>query len=501
MTSDAAGAAPRPAPAPAQPAVAQPAVAEPAMPLDVVPQHLVLLLPSTGEFDSRTYRIATTCLARGHQVTVVARHKAGLPWREDSPAGFPIIRVLATAEDGMPFRGVVRAARVLVRRVEAIVTRTPYRPPGTPRDGASGAPPAPGSGAQGAPTVAKGVTDSPAETARRVPVHVRLWMGLYRRLAVPLQIRSHRKNARTAAPRGDLVHGMAFMGIPVALTIGNRDRIPVVYDARDIHLDARNLARMGKPARWLFGRTEQAWARAATRVISVNDSYADVLGERWAIPRPLVVMNCSYRYTPASPRRRLFHEALDLPPDRRVVLYHGGLFPWRGIEQLVEAIRLVPDATLVLMGYGVLEPTLRAWEADPAMVGRVRVMPAVPPAELHDWVAAADVAAMPIQGDTLNHRLTTPNKLFEAMAAGVPAVVSDLPGMSAIVRDAESGILVDPTDVPAIAAAIARIAGSTEAEWLAWRDRCLAAAHDRYNWETQVGPLLDLYTELTGKRW
>ena len=70
-----------------------------------------------------------------------------------------------------------------------------------------------------------------------------------------------------------------------------------------------------------------------------------------------------------------------------MVLYHGGLFPWRGIEQLIEAIRDVPDATLVLMGYGILEPTLRAWEADPALGGRVRVMGAVPPAELHDWVA------------------------------------------------------------------------------------------------------------------
>jgi glycosyltransferase involved in cell wall biosynthesis len=83
----------------------------------------------------------------------------------------------------------------------------------------------------------------------------------------------------------------------------------------------------------------------------------------------------------------------------------------------------------------------------------------------------------------------------------VPAVVSDLPGMSAVVRDADCGILVDPTDVPEIRAAIRRILDLPPAEWLAWSDRCVAAAHDRYNWETQVGKLFDLYTELTGKRW
>jgi len=111
------------------------------------------------------------------------------------------------------------------------------------------------------------------------------------------------------------------------------------------------------------------------------------------------------------------------------------------------------------------------------------------------------VAGMPIQGDTLNHRLTTPNKLFEAMAAGVPAVVSDLPGMSAVVRDADSGILIDPTDVAGIAAAISQILALSEAEWMAWRDRNVAVAHDRYNWETQVDKLLDEYTRLTGRRW
>lgn len=484
-------------------AVAEPvaAVFGPTLPADLVPQHLVLVLPTTGEFDSRTYRIATTCLARGHTVTVLSRHKGDLPWREDHPAGFTIIRVLATAEDGMPLRRLVRAGRVLVRRLESIVTRRPYVPPSVPRAVAMAPPPPPGTSAVGAPAATKGVMDSPAETKSRVPVYVRGWMGIYRRLAIPLQIRSHRKNARTVAPRGDLVHGMAFMGIPVALTVAQRDGVPVIYDARDIHLDARNMARMGRPARWFLGRAERGWATASSQVITVNDSYADVLASRWPGPRPLVVMNCSYRFTPPVPRERRFHQELGLPEGQRVVLYHGGLFPWRGIEQLIEAIRDIPDATLVLMGYGVLEPTLRAWEADPALGGRVRVMGPVPPAELHDWVACADVVGMPIQGDTLNHRLTTPNKLFEAMAAGVPAVVSDLPGMSAVVRDAGSGVLVDPTDTVAIAAAIRQILDLPEAEWLAWSQRCVAAAHDRYNWETQAERLLDAYSELTGKRW
>ena len=106
----------------------------------------------------------------------------------------------------------------------------------------------------------------------------------------------------------------------------------------------------------------------------------------------------------------------------------------------------MPGAVLVLLGYGDLaeiEPRLRP-PRRPTPAGVSMLLPAVPPSELLDWVASADVVAMPIQPTTLNHRLTTPNKLFEAMAAGVPVVASDLPGMAPIVRETGCGIARRP---------------------------------------------------------
>ena len=90
-------------------------------------------------------------------------------------------------------------------------------------------------------------------------------------------------------------------------------------------------------------------------------------------------------------------------------------------------------------------------------MGRVFVLPAVTPGELLDWTASADVMVMAIQPTTVNHRFTTPQKLFEAIAAGVPVVASDLPGMAPIVRESGVGELCDPTVPVSIAAAIRRI--------------------------------------------
>ena len=391
----------------------------------IVVQRCVIVVPTSGAFDSRTYRIASTLAGRGHEVTVVARLEAGLPPIEVHPAGYRIIRVPATSGLPAPMRMIDRALRVRAQRIAG----------------------------------------------------------------------------HKAAPMADLVHAMAFMGIPIGLDLGRRDGAPVVYDARDIYVDAGNLARLPRPVRQLFGRIERTWARRSSRVITVNIPYAEVMARRFGVPTPLVILNCAYRRTLPAVRPRRFHEQLALDPATPVVLYQGGFSRDRGIEQLVAALPAVPGAVLVLLGYGPLRAELESRAAEPELGGRLHVLPAVDPTELLDWVASADVVAMPIQPSTLNHRLTTPNKLFEAMAAGVPVVASDLPGMSGIVRESGCGVLVDPTDPPAIAAAIRDLLRLPAAERDAIGRRGHEAHLATYNWEAQAAILLEEYGRLTGRPW
>lgn len=461
----------------------------------IVPQRLLLVLSSTGEFDSRTYRIASSALARGHEVTVIARWRAGLPQRETHPSGYAIIRVQTDAGDALP-------GRPLARRLVRARARTPSTAAAAAMGGGSDG------GASDALARSPGAIAAPTAEPpprRNTPIKLirRIAHRVIQRWVILLTARSHALRARDVAPPVDLVHGMAYMGIPVALRIADsqRPRPKVVYDARDIYLQAANLARMRGPVRWAIDAAERLWARRADRVITVNQPYADVMTRRFGVATPLVVMNCSYRFTPADPPEQRFHERLGLSSSTRVVLYHGGFSRDRGIEQLFEAIKQIDDAMLVLMGYGIEERTYRERADLPDVRERVRIIPAVPPAELLSWVASADVVAMPIQPTTLNHQLTTPNKLFEAMAAGVPVVASDLPGMAQIVTDARCGLLVDPTDPAAIAAACREILDASPEEAAAWRRRALTAAHDRFNWEGQAELLFAEYGRLTGRPW
>ena len=190
-----------------------------------------------------------------------------------------------------------------------------------------------------------------------------------------------------------------------------------------------------------------------------------------------------------------------LPPETPICLYHGAFSPHRGLEELAEAL-LVPGMEAVhavYLGYGNLEGILREMARDPRYGGRLHVLEAVPPDVLPAWVASADVGVMAIQASTLNHRLSSPNKLFESIATGLPVVVSDFVEMRRIVLedpDGPLGAVCDPADPASIAAAIRSILDLGPQERAALRARCLRAAHERWNWETESGRLVALYDSL-----
>jgi len=461
-----------------------------AVPDGIVPQRCVVVLPSTGEFDSRTYRIARTLHERGHEVTVLARWKPGLERHEVHDVGYPIVRVETTALDGLPFPSLtLPLLRTL--RLSAQASRKSVEP-------AAGATPGSSAGSDGDESAPGWAHPGARRPGTGLPSRLRDYV---RRARIFLMIRSHRRQALLAAPAADVYHGMAYMGVSVALALGRRHQARVVYDSRDIYMVAANLARLRGPIKAVLTRLERGWARAADRVFTVNQPYATELARRFGVPMPVIVMNCSYRFAPSEPAPRRFHDQLGLDPETRVVLYQGGFSVGRGVEELMGAVRRVQGCVLVVMGYGALEAEFKASAALPENQGKVHILPAVPPTELLEWVASADVIGVLFQHDTLNNYLSTPNKFLEAMAAGVPSVCSDHPGMGPIARETGCGIAVAPDDIEAIAAAIRTIVEAPPDERARRRAAVLAAAHDTYNWESQVQALLEEYTRLTGRPW
>jgi glycosyltransferase involved in cell wall biosynthesis len=309
--------------------------------------------------------------------------------------------------------------------------------------------------------------------------------------------------AARAAGSAQILHAHDLSGaLPALATLRTNPGAVLLYDSHEVFLESGRWAK--SPTfirRILANRFEQPALRRAAALIAVNPQVIEELAKRYEIPaRQVVTYNCPPAWNP-EPRGTELRAAIGVGADAQVILYHGGFSAHRGLEELLQAKRdpRLASAHLVFLGYGSLEATLRAAAADPAYGGRVHVLKAVSPEVLDRWVSGADVGMCTVLPSTLNHRISTPNKLFESIGAGVPVVGSDFTTMRDILLgdpDGPLGSVCDPTDPTAVATAINALLRQSPAERAALRQRCIRAAATRWNWEVQATRLSDLYRSL-----
>ena len=277
-------------------------------------------------------------------------------------------------------------------------------------------------------------------------------------------------------------------------------RVPVVYDSHELFLESGVAAALPPPARRILRYYEKRLVARAAAVITVNDEIAAELRRRYRPRSVAVVHNCPVLGT-RQPAESPLRDAAGIPAAAPTVLYHGGLIAGRGIERLMEALlgEGLDDVHLVLMGYGEARDELRALARSEPWQSRLHVLDPVPPSALLAWVASADVGAMVNPGETLNDVYSSPNKLFECLAAGTPVVASDFPTFRRIIMGNPGGPLgavCDPSNVEAIATSIRSILRLGPADVGALRTRCRQAAEERWNWDLEARTLLSVYANL-----
>ncbi len=435
------------------------------------PLHVTLVVANTFQFDSRQLRTATTLAADGHRVRILAWSGTDLPVEEALPGGLRLTRIPLDRRVSSALRPLPMTARRLVCRALALDPEAVLLPPDAPRG-----------------------LDRVRHPLRR----------LLEVLANARRTGPWADAVVSAAPETQVFHAKALITLPVVREAARRLGGRFVYDVADYHTEAARLARMPSVVRALVRRRERGWARDAAGTLAVSQPIADLVRQRWGVAPPVILMNCPPAWHPETPgpvASDLVRQAAHVPAARPVILYQGGYSVDRGIEELVAALaqpmlrRL--DAVAVFMGFGRLEGWLRERAAaDPE---HVVVLPPVPPDDLLPWTASADVTFVGQPPRTLNQRYNLPNKLFESLMAGVPAVVSAGNEQCRLVTTEQVGACADIDAPHAIAEALAGILGAPEPERRALRERCRTVALERYSWERNVAGLTGLYRYLAGR--
>jgi glycosyltransferase involved in cell wall biosynthesis len=143
------------------------------------------------------------------------------------------------------------------------------------------------------------------------------------------------------------------------------------------------------------------------------------------------------------------------------LLFLGLVSERKGAFELLKALRraldapAAPDLKLVLAGNGELEKA-RALVRELDLAGHVEIPGWIGPEEKLRRLAEADVFVLPTRHEGL------PMAMLEAMSTGLPVITTPVGGIPEVVRDGETGLLVDPGNAAALAEAMARLSADPD---------------------------------------
>ena len=237
-------------------------------------------------------------------------------------------------------------------------------------------------------------------------------------------------------------------------------------------------------------------AEFVVAISEFNREYlAQKLGE-WVRPK-IHIVHCGIipeTYS-AQPRHWQPGETLEL-------INIGSLQPYKGQKYLVEACALlkewrIPFHCRVIGGSDEVRADLEARIAQHGLSEHVFLLGGKTQQEVADLLQSAHCYVQPSIITPSGKMEGIPVALMEAMAAELPALATAISGVPELVRPDETGYLVPPEDVPALANALAHIYHHPEeAAQLAKNGRALVLSE--FELRTNVQQLSELFTRLLG---
>lgn len=258
-----------------------------------------------------------------------------------------------------------------------------------------------------------------------------------------------------------------------AVRLARQLRLPVLLKAHGSDVNVQCQA----PAR---RRQVVQAAAASAAVLTVSRDLADQLQAHGVEAQRLHTLYNGIdlqRFAPAD--RADARRALGLPGADRVLLYVGNLKRSKGVLDLVEALKQLPAEHwqhCIVIGEGEDRAAMEALARRHGLVDKLRWLGRQPQERIGQWLAACDLLLLP------SHAEGVPNVVLEAMAAGRPVVVSDLPGIREVTPDF-AGLRAPPQQPAAFAAAMAEALGR---DWDSARIRRHA---ETFSWQTNVDRL------------
>jgi glycosyltransferase involved in cell wall biosynthesis len=235
-----------------------------------------------------------------------------------------------------------------------------------------------------------------------------------------------------------------------AVLLAERLNVPVVVTARGTDINLFSRMPLIRP----MIKYALKHARGVIAVSSALKQRMVELGidpEKVAVIRNGIDRSIFYQRDKAEARRRL-----GLGSDSRIIVTVGALVPLKGIDRLIDAMKLLENEKLYVIGDGPERAKYEKLIAERRLSDRVYLIGSRPHQELAEWYSAADLFCL------ASSREGCPNVVIESMACGTPVVAADVGGIRELVDGPVCGRVISNVTAASLAS---EISVSLEAKW------------------------------------
>ncbi|MCL2700420.1 MAG: glycosyltransferase [Phycisphaerae bacterium] len=285
------------------------------------------------------------------------------------------------------------------------------------------------------------------------------------------------------------IHCHDFDTLPLGYAAARTWRAKLVFDAHENYPDMM----LGHLPDALVGRLRQAerfFVPRADALITVGGRLAEFYS-RLGARRVTIVGNWkddgTYRISPS--RRAEIRRRLGLN-HHIAIAYIAVLGRDRHLEPLLRAVAADERFACVIGGDGHLAGVAAAYAREHA---NVRYLGAVPSADVPALTASCDVVYYGMDRDNPNSRWSAPNKLYEAIAAGMPMLAGDFGEVGPTIRQHGCGVLAATESAAAVAAALDQLADRHALASMAQAAKALAP---HYSATSAQAAVVDAYDRL-----
>jgi len=270
-----------------------------------------------------------------------------------------------------------------------------------------------------------------------------------------------KKKIRSAEIDCIITRNVTFL--PFLIRLNKKYNIPVFFETHDYYSNTDSKSHRSKRSS-KYASIEQKYVSQLTGLICLQSAQAGVYRKHYPELK-IIIAGTGLQEVHKSPFA-----------DRKYITYIGSLDQHKGVAHFLKAVEELPASVEVLIIGAKNQQQVNDLKKVSTR-SNLTILPWLKPKELMIYLSKTKIGILPLEATFFNTYLTSPLKLFDYFAWGIPVIASDLPSLRSLIDEGKTGLFFKHSEMD-LAAKIKKLEDNKDL-WNSMSEKVYAFAEER----------------------